>query len=360
VGLFPGKTLSNPYSGNLADLCPVGALTDRDFRFKCRVWYLRSEDSVCPGCSRGCNIRIDHNPDRPHHGGGRRVMRLKPRENPAVNQWWLCDEGRYGYKFIDERRILSPLRRRGEVLEAVSWEEALRELASSLETAGERKETDRVGIIPSTQMTNEDMFAVRLFFQERLGFSLIDYRVPVPDGEADEFLRTSDKSPNTRGAEEIFRKLPSRENELIFRARKGKMNVLIVFGYDLKEIYGEDTCRELKEKLGRFVFIGPNENGSLDYADLVLPSSVYAEKEGTFTNFQGRVQRLRRAFAPMGSARPEWEIAQSCVPASGGESVFRSAEEVFLKLAESTPGFSGLTYAKIGCSGAELSGKSHG
>jgi NADH-quinone oxidoreductase subunit G len=105
IAVHPDKELNNKYSGNVVDICPVGALTDRDFRFKCRVWYLKKADSICPGCARGCNTEIHYNLDRPQHGGGDRVMRLKPREYPEVNQWWMCDAGRYGYKFIDENSI---------------------------------------------------------------------------------------------------------------------------------------------------------------------------------------------------------------------------------------------------------------
>ena len=94
ISIFPGKELNNPYSGNVVDICPVGALTDKDFRFKVRVWYLKSKESICNGCSRGCNIEVQYRTDRLHHAQGERVMRLKPRFNETVNKWWICDEGR--------------------------------------------------------------------------------------------------------------------------------------------------------------------------------------------------------------------------------------------------------------------------
>jgi NADH-quinone oxidoreductase subunit G len=105
INVYPEKELNNKYSGNVVDICPVGALTDKDFRFKMRVWYLGSQESVCPGCSRGCNINIEYEKSRPVHLKNDRVMRLKPRENPEVNQWWICDEGRYAYKSIDQDRL---------------------------------------------------------------------------------------------------------------------------------------------------------------------------------------------------------------------------------------------------------------
>jgi len=126
LDVFPGRQLDNQYSGNVVDICPVGALTDRDFRFQVRVWYLDVQDSICPGCSRGCNIQIHYNLDRPHHTHGRRLARLKPRHNPHVNQFWMCDAGRYGFKFVDaENRIFTPMVRRADGLMAADWQEAI-------------------------------------------------------------------------------------------------------------------------------------------------------------------------------------------------------------------------------------------
>jgi len=286
VNVVPGKVLDNPYSGNVVDICPVGALTDKDFRFKCRVWYLKTQQSVCPGCSRGCNINIDFNLDRPQHGEGKRVMRLKPRENTQVNQWWICDEGRYGYKFIDENRILYPQERKNKKLIRVSWEEGLGVLTSFLDDLIKEKRKKDLGVIVSTHLTNEDIFAIKTFFKGTLGFSAVDHRLPVPDGEGDDFLRTSDKSPNTFGAQEILKGSSLDGNEMIFRARKGQIKALIVFGYDLKDLYGEETFQELLKSLELLVFIGSNHNGTSEAAHLVLPGAVYAEKDGTFTNCQ--------------------------------------------------------------------------
>ncbi len=112
LGLYPGVVLDNPYSANVIDICPVGALTEREFRFKARVWYLSSAPSVCNGCSTGCNIDVHFVLDRPHLNDGARVLRLKPRVNPDVNEWWMCDEGRFGFHWIDRER-LTKVRHRG-------------------------------------------------------------------------------------------------------------------------------------------------------------------------------------------------------------------------------------------------------
>ena len=356
VGLISGKVLDNPYSGNVVDICPVGALTDKDFRFKCRVWYLKHQESVCPGCSRGCNILIDSNLDRPQHGDGKRVMRLKPRENQSVNQWWICDEGRYGYQSIDDNRILTPLEQKEGKLKPIIWNEGLSAVASYIDDLIKEDRKNDLGVIASTHLTNEDLFAVRSFFKETLGFSNVHYRMPVPVGSEDDLLRKADKSPNMRGAEEILGKSALDGNEMVQKAAQGKLKALLVFGYDLKALFDEKTCEALRRELDFLVFIGSNFNGTCDYADVVLPSAVYAEKDGTFTNFQGRVQRIRPAFPPLGEAKGEWEIISALAERLGETFSFKQSSDLMKGLSETVKSFKGLDYKVIGKQGVLLNG----
>src|SRR5438105_3029901 len=158
IGLFPGRELDNKYSANVVDICPVGALTDRDFRFQVRVWYLDTTKSICPGCARGCNIEVHVNRRRPHHAEGRRVARLKPRYNPEVNKWWICDAGRYGFGFVDAaERLLAPASRHGGSSTDSTWDQAIGAVAGALR----RLPPEQVGVIASPKMSNEDLFALR-------------------------------------------------------------------------------------------------------------------------------------------------------------------------------------------------------
>ena len=160
IGLFPGTTLENKYSGNVIDICPVGALTDRDFRFQVRVWYLDTAKIVCNGCARGCNIEVHTNRRRPHHNQGRRVARLKPRFNADVNQWWICDAGRYGFRWIDDESRLAdaaPARGRQGTAERRWDERGGRPGGTRSGATGPR----RSAILASPQMSNEDLFALR-------------------------------------------------------------------------------------------------------------------------------------------------------------------------------------------------------
>src|SRR5229473_4068 len=185
IGLFPGRDLENKYSGNVVDICPVGALTDRDFRFQVRVWYLDTAKSICPGCARGCNIEVHVNRRRPHHNEGRRVARLKPRFNADVNKWWICDAGRYGFKAVDDKtRIVEPFRRDGGVPADASWDEAIAALAGALG----RFAPDEVGVLASPRMANEDLFALRSVL-ERRGIRRVAFHVPpAAPGDQDDFL----------------------------------------------------------------------------------------------------------------------------------------------------------------------------
>src|SRR5437867_1632450 len=190
VGVYPGTTLENSYSANVVDICPVGALTERDFRFKARVWYLSSAPTVCNGCSQGCNMDLHYVLDRPHLNDGARVVRVKPRYNPDVNQWWLCDEGRYGFGWIDHARLDKILSRDREG--AVDWEQALNAISTALKGA-------RIGVIASAQLTNEELFLIREIFQGALG-AQVSASVPEQPGSSDDFLIKADKNPNTFGA----------------------------------------------------------------------------------------------------------------------------------------------------------------
>ncbi len=354
IGLYPGKELNNPYSGNVADICPVGALTDRDFRFKLRVWYLGAADSVCPGCARGCNTQVHYNRDaRPHHAAGARVARLKPRVNMDVNKWWLCDAGRYGYKGIDEHRIKDILKNEANETRKAGWDEALDAVAEIL--ALHKETPEKIAVIGTAQMTNEDAFAMRRLFAGLLKAGAADWTGPAKLGDQDDFLIRADKNPNTAGVEAIFEGMSKTPAAEIFRAAdEGRIKVLYVCGHDLAAQFGEQRVAELRKKLDLFVYQGANENKTALYAHWVLPAAVYAEKEGTFTNFQGRVQRIWRVVPPLGDALPDWEIFQRLAADLGEEWGYQKSADIFAAMAAEVPAFEGLTLEKIGKSGAML------
>ena len=354
IGIYPGKQLDNNYSGCVVDICPVGALTDRDFRFKCRVWYLGSTKSVCPGCAMGCNIEIHDNRERtarPHIAQGARVMRLKPRYNPDVNQWWMCDEGRYGYKFIDERRIINVQLRTNGTARQATWDEALDLVAQTFLRLTEKNQQDRIGVILSTHLTNEDLYVAKRVFQE-LGIQNLTVQGPARPGSSDNFLIKADKSPNTRGVQALG--LSFESAKVLEQAARKELSVLYVFGHDLVDVYGEEAVKAAVASLELVVFQGSNINRSCEVAHVIFPSAVYAEKDGTFTNCQDRVQRLYQAFPPLGDAKPDWQILLEFAKRLGLPLNFLDAESIFKSLATLEPAFQGLSYELIGDHGALL------
>ncbi len=342
VDVYPGKELDNNYSGNVVDICPVGALTDKDFRFKCRVWYLDHTKSVCPGCSMGCNINIDWDKSRPHADKPERVMRLKPRLNPDVNDYWICDVGRYNYRFIDEKRITTPQIKN----DLVSWEQAMDTLAKSIKAAG-----NKVGVIASAQLTNEDLFVIRKLFKDSLK-AQVAFKVPEQPGKSDDFLLKSDRNPNTAGAVTILGDSDSKD--IIQQAKEGKIEVLYVFGHDLVKLFGKQTVEEVAKKVKLFVYQGSNINETASYAHMILPSAVYAEKDGTFTNCQGRVQRIWPAFMAKGESKGDWEIVRLLSEKLGTAFHHKKSQDIFEDIAASVAPFSGMSYEAIGDQGMVL------
>jgi NADH-quinone oxidoreductase subunit G len=286
VDLAPGKTLDNAYSGNVIDICPVGALTDRDFRFKVRVWYLDKTDSICPNCSRGCSISVHTNTKRPWHDEGKRVSRIKPRHNPDVNGYWICDEGRFGYKNLDEGRLGRVMRLKPSRAE-LTWETAVAELAPLLRAPG-------LGVVASGMLSNEDWAAFKKLFVDTLKIKTI-YFSPEPEqvGEQDDLLRRREKVANLKAAEALGLKSCTLEEIRAARAL-----------YCIERDPAKLGC-----KGEVFVFQSPFKLGTAaDTAFWRLPATAYVEEEGRFTNFEGKIQKYNKALESIGQAKPDHEI----------------------------------------------------
>ena len=360
LGLYPGDVLDNPYSANVVDICPVGALTESDFRFKARVWYLSSAPTVCNGCSQGCNMDMHFVLDRPHLNDGSRVVRIKPRYNPDVNQWWLCDEGRYGFGWIDQGRLKKVRGPSADGADA-TWEQALSAISTVL--AGLVKEQDggrngagsRIGVIASAQLANEELFLIREIFQGALG-SQVSASVPERPASSDDFLIKADKNPNTLGATLLGLAGPDAPDvrQIVDKALAGNLDALWVFGHDLVELFEAEKVRELSERVGLFVFSGTNENATVPLAHWILPSAAYVEKDGTFVNCHGRVQRIGKAFPPLEDSREDWRILLDLAGLLGLTFDWSEPREIFLGLAEAEPPFAGLSYEAIGDQGVEV------
>ncbi len=354
LGLCPGETLDNPYSANVVDICPVGALTEVDSRFKARVWYLSSAPTVCNGCSQGCNIDVHFVLDRPHLNEGARVVRVKPRHNPEVNQWWMCDEGRYGFDWVDRNRLTAVRGPSGER----SWDQALTAIATALTAPKEGNQGQpgrRLGVIASAQLSNEELFLIHQIFENTLG-ARVSAAVPGRPGSQDDFLIKADKNPNTSGARLIGLNgdQPPDAASIVDGAAAGELDLLWVFGHDLVALFGEEKTRRISEAVPTIVFCGSNQNATVDYAHWVLPAAAYLEKEGTFVNGTGRVQLAPRAFPPLGDSREEWRVLLDLADRLGLRLRWRQPSEIFDGLAGFLEPFRGLSHTAIGAQGIQL------
>lgn len=358
----PGRILDNDYSGNVVDVCPVGALTDKDFRFKRRVWYMKRTASVCTGCSRGCNIFIDWELDRRYKDPERRIQRLKPRYNKMVNEWWICDQGRYSYHAVDApNRLLAPKTNAQANGHAPSINEVIARVAARIESTIEKQGAGSVAVIASSASSNEDLFLLNRLFIDKLKVQSIDVSFGFEQkGKDDELLKRADLTPNRRGALELKIRPWGGDgqggDELLAAAVEGEFDVLVVVRHDLSKEMSERELAKLRKNTSYIVYLSSHENGLTDLADDVLPLAMWAEREATYTNFQGRVQKTAKPFDPRGMAAPEWEIWQKLGSQIGLKADFESAQQVFDGLGAQIESFKGLTWESLGSGGRMLNG----
>jgi len=352
---YPGKRLDNYYSVNTVDICPVGALTEKDFRFKARVWYLKETESVCPGCSTGCNISVHTNTERKHHAEGKNIVRLKPRFNAAVNKWWMCDFGRYGFESTqDETRIQAPAMRQGDAWISTTWDVALEAVTAKINHA--IKDKVQIGAWLSPQMTNEDLFVAKKFFSEYLKNTRTAVWIePKEKPYSDNLLIKADKNPNMRGALALGLPADAEASKRLFnQAWESKLTILFIFHHDLSVAFDREPLATALKNVPTIVFIGTNKNDVCDFAHFLLPTAAWTEKDGTFTNHAGRVQRIRQAVSPLGDARAEWQIIKRLARAVGQAIPYIETEDVFNAITREAPAFADMSYGAIGASGMML------
>jgi NADH-quinone oxidoreductase subunit G len=331
IGTFPGRSLDGPYTVNTADVCPVGALTSSDFRFKCRSWLLKSTSSICPGCGTGCNIILNHHTNC--------VCRIKPRDNPFVNRSWLCNYGRLTHEPVSAPdRITTAMVRDGGELKRAHMADAVKRTAGIISEAV--KSGKEVGMFASASCSNEDLFIFGKFLKV-VGGGRVRVVVPKRDGWAgDSTLMDAHPAANRQGAMDMGCEVLGAEEagRLLSEGGLSKAGCLIAVGVDLpKPAPGMPV-----------IYIGTNEVETMFASEIVIPQAAFAEISGSFTNRDGRVQRLNPAFPPAGDASPGW-LAIAMVAASMGHNLRAvDANEIFMEIANSVGGYSGMTLATLG------------
>ncbi|MCB2205609.1 (2Fe-2S)-binding protein [bacterium] len=376
IETFPGKKLDNPYSMNVIDICPVGALTSKEFRFQARAWDMSETPSVCNGCARGCNIDVWVRKNE--------ILRLTPRENQEVNNFWMCDKGRLeSWKHVNaETRVVQPMLRKDGSLKPVGWDEALAAASSELKTyRGEQS-----ALIGSAFDTCEDNYLASRFAREVLKTPYLDILPHVVEEDQDEFLLRADKTPNSAGAR-LVGLVPADEahgyTHILELLQQGKIKALVLTDYRADEVQGVTSA---VEKAAFTLAIVSNLSPATEHADVVLPAAAFAEKFGSLLNFEQQLQLLHPAIVTaenerwMGpyamsrldkfasefdrwgrmkkyDAKSTGQILTNLAVLMGASWKFNHPEDIFEDMASRIDALRGLDYEKLGRWGVRLSGE---
>jgi NADH-quinone oxidoreductase subunit G len=319
IDVFPGQPCNNKLAGNVVDLCPVGALGNKDFLYKQRVWFLKNQKSVCPDCSTGCSIYIDHNKEI--------VYRLRPRENLQAQGYFMCDEGRFDYRYInDGRRLTQPLARRGSAQAPLPYEQAIPALRGDLREAAARDGTGVVAVL-SPFLTCEEAYLLAKFFKGLSGeVRLALGPVPVV-GEDDtypkdrrgrpvqpvKFTIRAEKCPNRRGVEEVLRHFQGEVvgfDEVLRSAGDGQVKALYLTA-EYSPRPGRWVTEEQAAAMGKVPLLVVQDlfaTPASAQARYVLPAASFAEKDGTFVNHAGLAQAIHWAVRPPRGCRTDGQV----------------------------------------------------
>jgi NADH-quinone oxidoreductase subunit G len=301
IDVFPGHPLANKMSGNVVDLCPVGALGDEDFLYSQRVWFMRPHPGVCNRCSQGCSIYVEENQDR--------VYRLKPRENPHVNQWWMCDEGRYGYKYVHRAdRLIQPVMRRQGEKQAVDWDQIYESLVPALRQAGS------LGVIVSPELTVEEAYLLCILARQVDPDALLAVG-PIPELGRDEafpngFTIRAEKCPNRRGVEAIVSRMGGRVrhfDQLLAELPTVHLDALWCTASYPEAWVDASTASRLAE-VPLIVLQDLFDSPLWQQATYALPSVAFAERSGSYVNCQDRLQSFDWAIRPPAGSMVDGQV----------------------------------------------------
>ncbi len=335
IDTFDGRPLDNPWSACVADVCPVGALTNKEFRFRARVWSLDETDSICPGCSIGCAIKIGHR--------GKEVFRFTPRENPEINGWWMCNHGRSLAENLNSRDVDRPQRREGSSLVPISWKEALEQIAELI------RDNANARVIASAGMSNEGLYLAKKLLAGHAGLEVV---VPVHHGEQrkvknarGEWVESANAHPNATGAKLMGLHMVDNEKlESFLMTSTGPVLVLDNRAHPWLE--SDAAAQDVANQ--RLVALTRTHTPQSRKADLVLPAASWIGMEGSYTSSTGRVQLTKRGIYPVGQAKPVWEILFLLgVILEVEEERAITPRMVFEELVTEVPAFAGMTYPRL-------------
>ncbi len=352
IDIFPGIPCNNKLAGNVVDLCPVGALCSKDFLYEQRVWFLQNTKSVCPGCNTGCSINVDQNKDV--------LYRLKPRVNEQAQGHFMCDEGRFGWKYIHaENRLTTPELRQNGVPTSRNWDVVLPTLRKSLE---EKVATNPKGVaaVISPWATVEEAYLLASFLKSLSADITLAIGPVRTVGEDDHYPKDvhgqpaskvrftirAEKAPNRAGVSKILEHFQGSvvpHSDVISKAKSGSVETIYVLGGDPEPSWTNDDISALKT-VKLLVAQDLLASHLTQAASVVLAGSSFAEKDGTYINHAGLAQGIRRAIHGPDDARPDgrilWDLA-------GRKGLFH-AGNLRKEIAQKIPTLSSLICGDIG------------
>ena len=331
IDVLPGFPLDNKMSGNVVDLCPVGALGDNDFLYSQRVWFMKKHAGVCTGCATGCSIHVEENQDT--------VYRLRPRENPTINQWWMCDEGRYGYHHVHaEDRLNVPRQWLPTGLAAVDWKDVVERIGTKFKAAG------RLAAVVSPHLTVEEAYLLCSLMRAWDPQAVLAVG-PIPVEGEDERYRNgftirAEKCPNRRGVEAVVQHFTG--EVLSFDDLLGKLSetgsaihgVWVSGGY--KTDWNEETIADCFSNVTELVVQDLFTSPLLERATFQLPGAAFPEREGSYVNIADRLQSVRWAVRPPTGVLTEGQLYWRLLQRTG----LFNAKQLLNEIAAQIPYFS--------------------
>ncbi len=353
VATFQEQGVQSLISGNLMDVCPVGAITTRDYRFKSRPWDNPNVvDTVCTLCSKGCNTSAWLRA-KPEWAKGDQLIRMTPRYNPDVNDYWMCDVGRFNYHWIEsDRRLTRPMLKQGGSLNAVGWHDVEATLRTKLQEAGSA-DAGSVRFLASAHAANEELFVLRQLVEGLLGtdglkaVSLTWTGSPKVQPATTKFIVPATEAPNVNGARDLGYAVGAGNDglpdlsALRSAVETGAVRALYVLDPGPEGSMGDVSwilAARTAGTLPLLVVQGVLMTELAAAADVVLPGAAWIEKDAIYTNDQGRVQAASRAIAPPGEALEDWQVLSRVGSALGLTLGFSSSNDVRRALAAAMPG----------------------
>jgi NADH-quinone oxidoreductase subunit G len=353
IATFQEHGVHSLLSGNLMDVCPVGAITTRDYRFKSRPWDNPNVvDTMCTLCSKGCSTSAWLKA-KPEWAKGTELIRMTPRFNPAVNDYWMCDIGRFNYHWVEgEARLRRPMVRTSAGLEKVGWHDIEPRLRDRIQEAGSADPLS-VRFLVSAHASTEELFVLRETLNGLMGgdamkvVTLSWTRSEKPQPPNTKFKVPASNAPNVNGARDLGFPVGAGNdgdpdlNELRTAVESRRVKAVYVVDPGPEGSIGDlSWLIEARRSgaLGLLVVQGVVMTPLAAAADVVLPGMAYVEKEAIYTNDKGIVQAASRAIAPPADAREDWLILAGFAKSLGLEMPYRDSNDVRRAIAAAMPG----------------------